>query len=99
MSSTEGTPALHAIITPECRSTRGDEGAWAEAVARAKAEYDAILAGWRRSELQPTLHLVLGIERPFVERGPVEVRVCEHGTPVISECAECGAATAPRRNP
>jgi hypothetical protein len=59
-----GTPASHQIITPECRSGRGDEGAWAEAVARAKVEYDGIVAGWRKSAVQPTLHLVLSLERP-----------------------------------
>ena len=84
-----GTPASHSIITPECRASRGDEGAWLEAVARAKAEYDSITAGWRDSERQPTLHLVLGIERPFAPAGYMDVRVCQHGNPVVRECPEC----------
>jgi hypothetical protein len=85
-----GSPVSHQIITPECRTLRGDEGAWDEAVARAKAEYDAIITGWRESELQPTLHLVLGIERPFVPQGEfVEARVCEHGVPVVRRCVTC----------
>ena len=87
-----GTPVQHSIITPECRQGRGDGVAWDEAVARAKAQYDAILAGWRTSELQPTLHLVLGIERPFVNRGALDVRICQHGTPVIQDCTDCQAA-------
>lgn len=63
-AGTVGSPVSHSIITPQCRSLRGDQGAWDEAVARAKTQYDAIIAGWRESAVQPTLHLVLGIERP-----------------------------------
>lgn len=86
---TIGSPAHHSVITPECRSGRGDEGAWDEAVARAKAAYDAIVTGWRNSERQPTLHLVLGLERPWVPEGEqVEVRACEHGSTVF-KCGIC----------
>lgn len=59
-----GSPAQHSIITPECRTNRSDEGAWDEAVARAKAAYDQIVAGWAGRPEQPTLHLALTIERP-----------------------------------
>jgi hypothetical protein len=53
-----------AFITPECRQNRGDEGAWDEAVARLRAEYDAILDGWKNASKKPTLNLRLMIERP-----------------------------------
>jgi hypothetical protein len=53
-----------AFITPACRANRGDEGAWDEAVARLRAEYDSILAGWKDAPEQPTLNLVLTMERP-----------------------------------
>lgn len=86
-----GTPASHQIITPDCRKGRGDEGAWDEAVARAKAEYDGIVAGWRKSAAQPTLHLVLGIERPFVPAGEFAEVLCGHGTPLIQGCGRCEA--------
>lgn len=86
-----GSRVSHSIITPECRASRGDEGAWNEAVARAKAQYDAIVAGWRESDLQPTLNLVLGMVRPYVNRGDVDVQVCQHGTPVVQDCAKCAA--------
>jgi hypothetical protein len=52
-----------AFITPECRSNRGDDGAWQEAVDRLRAEYDAVLEGWRGEDQQPTLNLVLELER------------------------------------
>lgn len=62
--------AQHSIITPECRQGRGDEGAWNEAVERAKAVYDEILAGWKDSPRQPILHLRLSIERPHIPAMP-----------------------------
>ena len=49
-----------AFITPECRRSRGVDGAWDEAVSRLRAEYDAVLAG-RNDE--PTLNLVLTMDR------------------------------------
>jgi hypothetical protein len=63
-TSVPGAPAWHSIITTECRTNRTDEGAWDEAVARAKEQYDAIVAGWAAAPVQPTLHLILTIERP-----------------------------------
>lgn len=53
-----------AFITPDCRANRGDAGAWREAVDRLRAEYDAVLDGWRGIEPAPTLNLVLELERP-----------------------------------
>lgn len=55
----------HCIITPECRSSRGDEGAWDEAVRRLRAEYEAVVAGWKDAPAQPTLHLILSLDRPW----------------------------------
>lgn len=52
-----------AFITPECRENRGIEGAWDEAVARLRAEYDAIVEGWKNERRQPTLNLVLTMDR------------------------------------
>ena len=53
-----------AFITPECRASRGDEGAWVEAVTRLRVEYDAVLEGWKNHSSQPTLNLILTMERP-----------------------------------
>ena len=53
-----------AFITPECRTSRGVDGAWDEAVARLRVEYDAILDGWKNQPIQPTLNLVLTMDRP-----------------------------------
>lgn len=52
-----------AFITPECRRNRGVDGAWDEAVARLRAEYDAVLEGWKDHPQPPTLNLVLTMER------------------------------------
>jgi hypothetical protein len=54
----------HSIITPTCRTNRGDEGAWYEAVARAYVQYVQIVDGWADAPQQPTLHLKLEMERP-----------------------------------
>lgn len=53
-----------AFITPECRLNHGNDGAWDEAVRRLRDEYDAILHGWRKAPRQPTLNLILHMERP-----------------------------------
>lgn len=53
-----------AFITPDCVSNRGQDGAWDEAVARLKVEYDAVLSGWSAAPVKPTLNLRLMIERP-----------------------------------
>lgn len=53
-----------AFITPGCRAGRGDEGAWEEAVARLRVFYDDVVEGWRGKPEQPTLNLILHMERP-----------------------------------
>lgn len=63
--SVPGAAASHSIITEGCRSNRGDVGAFEEAVERARKAYDEIVAGWRSAPLQPTVHLVLTVERPI----------------------------------
>lgn len=58
-----GIAAKHCVITPTCRANRGDGGAFDEAVARCRAEYDAIVAG--RSDIDECeLHLVLTVRTP-----------------------------------
>ena len=64
MADIPGSPVSHSIITPECVSNRSPEGAWEEAVRRAKAQYDSILEGWAGRDEQPTMHLALTFERP-----------------------------------
>lgn len=64
MTEIPGSPSSHSIITPQCRVNRGDEGAWDEAVARARDVYDQIVDGWSEVGPQPTMHLVLTMERP-----------------------------------
>jgi hypothetical protein len=58
------TPINRANITPECRTGRGDEGAWDEAVQRLRATYEQVVDGWRDEPEQPTLNLILTMERP-----------------------------------
>lgn len=53
-----------AFITPECRQNRSVDGAWDEAVARLRAEYVAVLESWKDQPQQPTLNLVLTMDRP-----------------------------------
>jgi hypothetical protein len=60
MASIPGITAKHAIITPECRISRGAEGAFDEAVRRLKAEYLAHHAGaWGAANC----HLAFTVER------------------------------------
>ena len=56
--------ALDAIIRPDCRKNRGDNGALDEAFRRIRAEYLACLEGWRAAGKDPVLHVKLTIERP-----------------------------------
>lgn len=53
-----------ATITPRCRTSQGDQGAWDAAVDRLGMEYSAICRGWAHKPEQPTLRLVLEMERP-----------------------------------
>lgn len=57
-----GVKAKHAIITDTCRTNRGDQGAFVEAVDRLRVEYNACALG------QPVgrgvaFHLVLVVDR------------------------------------
>ena len=54
-----GLKAKHAIITPECRQNRGNDGALVEALKRIRDEYFAIVEA--RSD-QFTCHVVLTVE-------------------------------------
>jgi hypothetical protein len=64
------TQVTAAFITPTCRANRGEDGAWDEAVARLRREYDAIVAAWAQRPAQPTLNLILTMDRPVA--APVE---------------------------
>lgn len=64
MAEIPGSPASHNIITPQCRLNRTNKGAFDEAVDRARRVYDQICDGWSEVVPQPTLHLVLTMERP-----------------------------------
>lgn len=59
--------AFDAIIRPDCRNRRGDEGALDDAFDRIRAEYLDCLAGWRASGQDPVFHVKLSIERPEVQ--------------------------------
>lgn len=58
-----------AFITPACRAGRGDDGAWQEAVERLRAAYEDVLDGWRDVVPQPTLNLVLELDRDDQQAG------------------------------
>lgn len=64
MGQMNDATALDAIIRPDCRSNRGDEGALEEAFDRIRAEYHECLAGWRASGKDPVFHVKLTIDRP-----------------------------------
>ena len=54
-----GRKASHSIITPECRSGRGQDGAWKEAVRRVEQQYHLCCKNWGD---RANLHLVLVVE-------------------------------------
>ncbi len=64
VSSTKipGLKVQHSIITPACRSGRGELGAWDEAVERAKRAYFDTRAA--RANETANVHLVVTVERP-----------------------------------
>jgi|ERR1700733_14371249 len=66
MTRVVGTQITAAFITPECRANRGDEGAWQEAVVRLGQQYFEIVQAWEGRPEQPTLNLILTMERPPV---------------------------------
>jgi hypothetical protein len=53
-----------ARITPECRISKGTDGAWDEAISRLHEEYLAVCDGWIDASKQPTLILTLNLVRP-----------------------------------
>jgi hypothetical protein len=59
-----GSQVTAAFITPECRRNKGDEGAWLEACQRLAEAYTDVLAGWAGQPQQPTLNLILTMDRP-----------------------------------
>lgn len=67
-----GRIGSHSIIRPACREGRGDDGAFEEAVSRARAIYESALEGWRKSGIEPTFHLVCGVEIPDGVPPPTE---------------------------
>lgn len=60
MSAIPGMNAVHAIITPTCRSNKTDMGAFDEAVERLRQEYLTCLRG--RGEDGSQYHVVLSVE-------------------------------------
>lgn len=59
-----GAAAHHSIITENCQGIHGAMGAYDEAVARARAAYEAIVEGWADAGQQPRIHLIISVERP-----------------------------------
>lgn len=58
-----GVSAKHAIITDICRENRSDAGAFEEAIARLRSEYEALCQGWPVNN-GAKFHVVLTLERP-----------------------------------
>lgn len=69
-TKTPGTAAAGAVITPECRTNRGDGGALEEAISRVRRKYHEICKGWKDAPVQPTMRLVLTVERPVETANP-----------------------------
>ena len=59
-----GAAAHHSIITENCRDLRTADGAFDEAVRRARESYDRIVEGWTGNDRQPRIHLIISVERP-----------------------------------
>lgn len=58
-----GMTAIHAIITDDCRTGRGDEGAVDEALKRAREELKLCLGGWEHGR-GAKFHVAVTVERP-----------------------------------
>lgn len=67
MSAIPGITAKHAIITPTCRANRTPMGAFAEAIERLTAEYEACLNDANR---EAYFHVALTVDRPGLAGGP-----------------------------
>jgi hypothetical protein len=61
-ASVPGITAGHAVVGPEGRASRGQEGAFEEAARILKAEYDAVLASPANSDVE--FHLVITVVSP-----------------------------------
>lgn len=92
MTMIPGINARHTIITDECRSSRGDMGAFDEAVRRLRMEY-VIITKMRHEEKDLNLHLVLTVEDK--KRKKPEPQCCDcrgfdkdGPCPLMSSCAE-----------
>lgn len=55
--------AKHAIISPVCRSNRGDMGAFEEAIERIRQEY--LLLKNLAINIDANFHIILEVERPL----------------------------------
>lgn len=60
-SKVPGIKAAHAIISTACREGRGDVGAYDEAAARLRSEYEKLLKHWPR-EKGAKFHIALTVE-------------------------------------
>lgn len=63
MNIPNAVAAKHAIITDECRTNRGDSGAFEEAVNRLRQEYHVAAKNWG-TDKGVKLHVILAVERP-----------------------------------
>lgn len=63
MTEIPGTKTKHAIISDDCRTGRGEDGAFEEAVSRLRDEYKALCNGWPVGT-KSLMHVVLTLERP-----------------------------------
>jgi len=61
-ASIPGIAAKHVIITPTCRTNRGKDGAFEEAVKRLCEEYNAVMNCDGADEVE--FHVVLTVVRP-----------------------------------
>ena len=61
MFETKGIKAVHAIITDECRTNRGDVEAGKEAISRLATEYDSLIK-WHKVGKDVKFHLILAVE-------------------------------------
>lgn len=63
MTNIEGIKAEHSIISDECRSNHGDDGALKEAIRRLEEVYNKTCNGWTIGK-GAKIHIVMTVERP-----------------------------------
>ena len=66
MFETKGIKVIHAIVTDECRTNRGDTEAIKEAMYRIKNECDQLIK-WHAVGKDVKFHIILSVEMPEVE--------------------------------